>query len=233
LAGAGAPGDGAGDDSSHDDTDDKDYAQARQLDIVTDICNIHIENVEMKKERIAALVAIFRNGRDYNSSKDFNFNNANICGEGIKYLSNLVYVSSMLQSFSISHNQIDNMESACCLSRSLKSSSSIDDLSLAYCDLGRSPEILSIMLKSDVRYINLKSNNIDSLGAVTIAEYLGSNPPIHCIKLLTNRLNDDDALLTSQALKRNSNLRHLDLLENNFSSSGVKALLPVPLMPQV
>lgn len=219
LAGAGALVDGAGDDSSHDDSDDKDIAQVRQLDIVTDIRNIHIENVEMKKERIAALVAIFCNGRDNDSSTDFNFINIIICGEGIKYLSNLVDVSSMLQSFSIRHNQIDNdVGSTCYLPRSLKSSSSIDNLSLAYCDLGNSPEILSVILKSDVRYINLDNNNIDSSGAVKIAEYLGSDPPIHCFDLKHNRLNDDYAMPISQALKWNSYLRHLDLLGNNFSS---------------
>jgi hypothetical protein len=70
-----------------------------------------------------------------------------------------------------------------------------------------------------------RQQHIDSLGAVKIAEYLEGDPPIHRIDLDHNRLNDDDAILISQALKRNKNLSHLDLQGNNITSIGVKALL--------
>jgi hypothetical protein len=46
--------------------------------------------------------------------------------------------------------------------------------SLAHCDLGSIPEILMVILQSKVRNIDLSSNNIDSLGAAKIAEYLWS-----------------------------------------------------------
>jgi hypothetical protein len=199
--------------------------QYRQLKIDTDISGIDVENVEIKKERLAALVAMFLSGRANNSSTMIQFDNTNICEEGIVCLSKLVDVSSNLQSLSISHNRIDNMESARCLFRSLKSHTRINILSLAHCDLGSTPEILSVILKSDVKYIFLNNNNIDSLGAVKIAEYIGCNPPIYRIDLDCNRLNDDDATLISQALKLNTNLRHLDIEKNNFTSIGVKALL--------
>jgi hypothetical protein len=197
----------------------------RQLDRVTDISGIHIENVEIKKERLAGLLSIFRNGSATNSSRCLDFNNANICGEGIVCLSKLLDVSSELKYFYLYHNRIDNMESVRCLSRSLKSHTCINTLSLAHCDLGSSPEILSVILQSDVSLINLEHNNIDSLGAVKIAEYLESNPPIRCIDLDHNRLNDEDAILISQALKRNTNLRRIDFCSNNFTSVGVQALL--------
>jgi hypothetical protein len=96
---------------------------------------------------------------------------------------------------------------------------------LTHCDLGSSPEILLVVLQSDVKYINLDYTNIDSLGAVKIAEYLGDDPPIQLITLHYNRLNDNDVILISQALKRNTNLRQIDLRSNNVTSIGVKALL--------
>jgi hypothetical protein len=74
-------------------------------------------------------------------------------------------------------------------------------------------------------WINLDNNNIDSLGAATIAEYLEGDPPIHRIDLGRNRLNDDDASLISQALKRNTNLKTITLHSHNFTSIGVKTLL--------
>jgi Ran GTPase-activating protein (RanGAP) involved in mRNA processing and transport len=197
----------------------------RQLDRVPDISGIQITNVEMKKERLAALVAIFRSGRATNSSMCLDFDNANLCEEGIVSLSKLVDVSSELQYLYLFHNRIDNMDSACCLSRSIKSHIQLNHLSLKHCGLGGNPEILSVILQSDISFINLQNNNIDSLGAVKIAEYLGSDPPIQRIDLEKNRLIDDDAILISQALKRNTNLKIIHLKGNNFTSIGVTALL--------
>jgi hypothetical protein len=117
------------------------------------------------------------------------------------------------------------MESARCLSRSLRSHACIIHLGLSHCDLGSNPEILSVILQSDVNYINLANNNIDSLGAAIIAEYLVGDPPIHQIDLAHNRLNDDDTELISQALKKNTNLHRIYLHLNKFTSVGAKALL--------
>ena len=71
----------------------------------------------------------------------------------------------------------------------------------------------------------MKTTILTHWGAVTIAEYLEGDPPIHRIDLEHNRLNDDDAVLISQALKRNTNMLSINLLLNNFTSNGVKALL--------
>ena len=196
-----------------------------EQEIVTDIQRINIENMEMKKERLAVLVAILSSGRATSSCDGIKFDNTNLCEEGIISLSKLVDVSSNLQKLFLHHNRIDNMESACCLSRSLKSHICINWLWLYHCDLGSNPEILLVILQSDVKWINLRDNNIDSLGAVIIAEYLESDPPIHRINLDYNRLNDDDAILISQALKRNTNLKTLSLHNNNLTSIGAKALL--------
>ena len=198
----------------------------KQLDnVTTDISGIQIENVEMKEERLASLVALFRSGKATNSSYVVNFNNANLCGKGIVWLAKLVDVSVEMNMLLLFHNRIESMDSASCLSRSLKSHTGITHLHLSCCDLGSSPEILSVILQSDVKYINLYNNNIDSLGAVKIAEYLEVDPPIHQIDLDYNHLNDDDAILISQALKRNTNLTAINLCLNNFTSIGVKALL--------
>ena len=64
----------------------------------------------------------------------------------------------------------------------------------------------------------IENNNIDSLEAVKIAEYLEDDPPIKYLSLESNRLNDDDASLISQALKRNTNLVSLYLNSNNFTT---------------
>jgi hypothetical protein len=189
------------------------------------IKRMYIENVEMKKERLATLVPILISGIATNSCYSVRFDNANLCEEGIVWLSKLVDASSKLQVLHLHRNWIDNMDSARCLSRSLKSHACIDQLYLCHCDLGSSPEILMIILQSDVRSINLSNNNIDSLGAVTVAEYLERNPPIEALFLYHNHLNDNDVIFISRALKRNTNLKTIIMHSNDFTSIGVKALL--------
>jgi hypothetical protein len=195
----------------------------RQQEIDTDIKDIEIENVEITKDRLATLVTALSG--QVNTTEYIQFNNVNLCGEGIISLSKLVDLSSQLRRLIINHNRIDNMDSVRCLSRSLRSHTFIQTLDLAHCDLGSSPEILSAILRTDIEFIILDNNNIDSLGAVKIAEYLESDPPIYRIDIDRNRLNDDDAMLISQALMRNTNLKTISLHSNNITSIGVMALL--------
>jgi hypothetical protein len=198
-------------------------ASIKQQEIVTDMLDIQIVNVEITKERLATLVTALSG--QVNKIEYILFNNVNLCREGIICLSKLVDVSSKLLAFCLHHNRIDNMESARCLSRSLKSHACINELDLAHCDLGRTPDILSVILQSDVEHIYLDNNNIDSFGAVKIAEYLEGDPPVEVLFLAHNRLKDDDAILISQALKRNTSLEIIFLHSNNFTSIGMKALL--------
>jgi hypothetical protein len=199
--------------------------QNKHLGIVTEIEHIGITNVEIKKERLDALVAILRSRRATNSSDTVDLDNVNLCEEGIISLSKLVDASSMLNRLFLDHNRIDNMDLARCLSRSLKLHDCLNTLCLLHCDLGSSPEILSVLLQSDVKHIILENNNIDSFGAITIAEYLESDPPIEELCLAYNRLNDDDVILISRALKRNTNLHEIDLVSNKITSIGVRAVL--------
>ena len=108
---------------------------------------------------LAAFVSIIRSGRATNSSTFVNFVNANLCGEGIVSLSKLEDGSSELQRFYLIRNRIDGMESARCLSRSLKTHARITELHLTHCDLGSSQEILLVILQSDNSFIDLRHNS--------------------------------------------------------------------------
>jgi hypothetical protein len=109
----------------------------KQLDnVTTDIEGIVIENIEMKKEHLALLVAVFCSGRATISSRDVKLINTNLCEEGIVWLSKLVDINLELRYLDLHHNWIDNMDSARCLSRSIKSHIQLNRLSLQHCELG-------------------------------------------------------------------------------------------------
>ena len=110
---------------------DNEIKWRKQLGIVTKIeGTIHIENVEMSKERLATLVTTLSG--QVNKIETILIDNVNLCEEGIISLSKLVDVSSQLQTFCLHNNRIDNMDSARCISKSLKSHVCINSLNLTH-----------------------------------------------------------------------------------------------------
>jgi hypothetical protein len=152
----------------HESIFDQYSSQLEAGTLKMEINSIKFENIESTKEHMASLVTALSG--QFNKSKTIQFTNVNLCEVGVIYLSKLVDVSYLFQALTIHHNRIDNMELAHCLSRSIKSHTCINRLCLNHCNLGSSPEILLVILQSDIRHIILENNNIDSLGAVNIAE---------------------------------------------------------------
>jgi hypothetical protein len=198
------------------------FTSLENADKAIKITNISIRKIEMKKVIFDQLVR-FLWGQT-STLKFITFDQSNLCGEGLLSLITLMEQCPVLHTLKLSHFPIDDINVATCLSRSLKSRTRIIYLHLPYCNLGNSPEILSVILQSEVRDIFLSNNNIDSLGVAKVAEYIESNSPTEHLYLGYNNLNDEDALVISRVLKRNTNLTELHLEQNNFTSVGVKAL---------
>jgi hypothetical protein len=187
------------------------------------IKNLSIDNVEMTKENIA-LMAQVCGERAINSIKKIQFLNNNLCADGMISLSKLVEQSVDLETFHMVQNPINDMNAALSLSRVLKVHPSILHVDMSDCNLGNVPEILSVILQSDVEDLEIADNNINSLGAIKIAEYIERNTTMMCLRLYGNLLNDDDAVIISRALQENYKLFSLHIYWNNFTSVGVKAL---------
>ncbi|KAL9186889.1 hypothetical protein ACHAXT_010609 [Thalassiosira profunda] len=72
--------------------------------------------------------------------------------------------------------------------------------------------------------IGVHTNNIRTMGDTHIPDYLASNPPLRSLALGKNKLDDNDAMLIAEALKRNTNLRYLWLDGNEITEVGQNAL---------
>jgi hypothetical protein len=182
-----------------------------------------INGVEMTKETVDLMAEVFGQ-MSINSIESINFEAANLCGEGLISLTKLVEQSLELKRLEISHNLINDMNVVITLSRVVRFHPRIKYLDMSYCNLGNNPEILSVILQSNVKNLDLSHNNIDSLGAIKIAEHIQGNKPIEYLRLHHNNLNDEDALLLSQALMTNTNLTGLEICSNNLTSVGIRAL---------
>ena len=73
------------------------WDKIKQRKTVTNFCDIQIENVEIRKERLATLVTAL--SEQVNTTEFILFNNTILIQEGIVWLSKLVDVSSQLQTF--------------------------------------------------------------------------------------------------------------------------------------
>jgi hypothetical protein len=198
------------------------FTALENADKAIKIQNISITKIEMIKDVVDQFIRLLH-GRVSNLYR-ITFNHTNLCREGLLSLSTLVEQCPALHTLDISYNKIDDINVATCISRALRSHPRILDLHLTHCNLGNNPEILSVILQSEVKGISLNKNSIDSLGVVKIAECIGGNSPTRHLYLGKNNLNDDDAVAISRALKRNTTLTELHLVQNNFTSLGVKAL---------
>lgn len=184
---------------------------------------LNIDSVEMTKEYIA-LMAQVCGKRSFNAMETIKFINSNLCADGMMSLAKLVEQSVGLETLIMVQNPINDMDAALSLSKVLKTHPSIHNVDMSDCNLGNDPEILSVILRSDAESLEIADNNINSLEAIKIAEYIESNTSMMCLHLYGNLLNDDDAVLLFQALEENYKLIFLHIYWNNFTSVGVKAL---------
>jgi hypothetical protein len=199
------------------------FTALENADKAINIQNISITKIEMKKVIFDQLVRSLC-GRVSNCLGRISFYHTKLCREGLLSLSTLVEQCTALHTLDISYNTIDDINVATCISRALRSHPRILYLHLNYCNLGNNPEILSVILQSEVKGISLNNNSIDSLGTFKIVECIERNSSIQSLGLGNNNLNDEDALAISRALKRNTNLTDLNLFSNHFTSLGLKAL---------
>jgi hypothetical protein len=153
--------------------------------------NILIQSVEMRKKVVAKLARSLVGKID----QSIQFINTNLCRQGIISLSTLVEQSPDMDFLNLTRNPIDDVNPALRLAGVLKAHPGIIRLDLSHCNIGNNVDILSVILQSDVKDINLSHNNIDSLGAIKITDYLEGNPPVNNLSLAENRFGDEDAIL--------------------------------------
>jgi hypothetical protein len=181
-----------------------------------------IINVEIAKESLA-LFASSLGGRL--CTWGFKFDNNNLCPEGMMSLLTLIENNQEMTDFTLENNRIDDVHVAMSLSNVLKSHTGIMRIHLNHCNLGNNADILSLILQSKVESFELIGNNIDSSGAIKIAEYLKSSSELYFLYLDQNLFNDNDAVLLGEALKMNTKLKWIKLGSNRFTSVGIKTLI--------
>ena len=157
---------------------------------VNEIC---IDYIEMRKEHDTALVTSLCGRSEIYSISSVNFINTNLCWERILWCP----YHHRWSKVTICHNsQLDWWNELGPLSLLVieKPLPIILSLVMEHCDLGRDPEILSVILQPDVKHINLSHNNIDLLGVVKISAYLEGHPPLKFLTFDNNKFNEDNKL---------------------------------------
>ena len=148
---------------------------------------------------------------------------------GVKFATKCIKSNNELHYFNWVSNQINDTEDAKLLVASIINHPSIDKVQLENCLCGdvNSYELVRPLFASDKIWdlLDLERNNIITEGDTTIPDYITSNPPLNYLYLEGNKLNDEDAILIANALKKNTNLKDLRLGDNDITDIGKEALL--------
>ncbi len=116
-------------------------------------------------------------------------------------------------------------KNATSLVRAVISHSSLDNLVLDKCEIGRNtliPAFIPVLNK--IKFVQLRGSGIESYGATLIANSLASNPCVQYLSLEHNMLKDSDASKLAASLKTNTTLMMLQLTGNDITDVGAESL---------
>ena len=166
--------------------------------------------------------------------KNFCLNGNNFGRAGITFALDYMQNNPQLEKFGLYSNPINNEDDVNQLCEIIKDHPALHKIELDECcgEGINGYEVLCSILtsgESKLKYIDLSNNNISSRGSTFLADFLATNPILETLVLEGNDLNDEDAKSIAHALKHNTNLRYLDIIEpdifeGEITDSGWDAL---------
>ena len=149
--------------------------------------------------------------------------------KGIKLALKHVKRNEIMNEFGLYNNTINNMKDIKQLCKIMKDHPSLEMLALSGCrgEGINGYEMLQMIMKAGKRkldVLDLSDNEISTGGDTFISDFLSSNHMLATLNLHGNQLNDNDAMVIASALGHNTNLRVLDVRNNNLTRTGWAAL---------
>ena len=208
-------------------------ANAMQLHQEEKPLKLSIANLQLSTSVIDLLKPVLKN-KPIGSNNLQNNSFVNV-REGIEFAVEVLESNETMKVFSLASKTINSMGDARYLVDAIVRHPSIDKIRLDHCFGGdgiqfggdvNGYDVLRPLLAGDKNftYIDLERNHIRTGGGTVISDYLATDPPLKKLDLRNNNLNDEDARLMSQALKRNTNLGYLFLFDNDITEIGCDTL---------
>lgn len=143
----------------------------------------------------------------------------------LKYLRN----NDILEDFCIADNPITHADDIDELCEIIEDHPSIEMIRLGGCirtEVDGYGVLKSVMTAgaSKLKTVAMIANDITTGGSTFISNFLATNPILETLKLRENNLKDQDAFSIARALKHNTNLRFLDVENNDLTYVGWDAL---------
>jgi len=123
-------------------------------------------------------------------------------------------------------DRIDDLSVATSLSNAIKSHPILERVSFVGCGLNNA-DTLRIILEGCKRLnrVFIMNAGLKSECVGIISEFISKNYPTETIMLNYNKISDNDTVLLASAIKMNTNLRQLDVRDNDITEEGEKILL--------
>jgi len=159
---------------------------------------------------------------------EFILQNNELDKNGIKFALGYLESNQICKQFALHENlmSMDNINQLCEI---VKKHPSIEILGLCKCkgEDANGYEMTKQVItagKTKLQSIDLSENSISTEGDTFISDFLTDDPMLTVLDLTRNKLDDNDAIMITSALKHNSNLVGLHIGDNNITKTGWKAL---------
>jgi len=158
--------------------------------------------------------------------------------EGFQSLSSFVKGSTSLKDLAFGVDIIDDMSVADSISNAVHNHPSLEQIVFFNCGLNNTEILGKILdgcgkLKSlTLNFLSISCENLGPVGVNVIMDFIISNhPTLEVLKLQHNNISDSDLLLLASSLKKNTNLRQMNLRHNDITEEGEKTLLKAVFDP--
>jgi len=175
----------------------------------------HIKRLKLFRIQLTKLVRDMLRQPLNKAPLDFlSFNDNGLGEDDYNWIINLLNTNTSLKTLYIKSNPLESFDN---LSKAVADHPKLDAILLENCGIGHNVGVMKAVLNVFcLRVVSLTNNDIDSYGATLISDCLITNPTLQKLYLEENLLNDDDAKKFAFSLKSNTNLRMLDLSQNNL-----------------
>lgn len=192
-------------------------------------CRLSLVRVELPREVRDILTPVLKNTH----FMQLDLSGNNFGEDGVRFAIQCLESNPMLTNFSWNSNCISSRRSLDTLSRAIHDHPSLENITLRRVVRGLDGEqnteidghdVLETIIHGDksrtFKRIGLQSNDVYSRGNALLSDFLATNPKLRVLDLYWSLLNDTDAPLLANALRRNSNLEHLNLQASLISEES-------------
>ncbi|KAL9188368.1 hypothetical protein ACHAXT_006746 [Thalassiosira profunda] len=187
--------------------------------------NMEISNISMPKQAFDIVTPVVLRMKGL---MRINFNNNGFGHDGFVAVAEILGHHKTICEMHLTEQPQISAESAAVLSEAMRDHPCLKSLRFSENGVGRSTEVLKTILDGvkHMTRVDLRNNDIDATSGPIIANFVAENhPSLSILDLEGNGLDDNNVPALVDALKKNTNLKIFDVVNNEITQEGREEMI--------